>query len=138
MRRAARIVGPLWPERYSYGPFSYATPVLAMVCFALVPDREPEEVQVSELLRALRRGPEDAWLGDRLSVALAALEAGGGDLGRLLARLRKKPEVFDYPDYLPSEFVPDFREPLAGVVEWTITALERSLAAEASASASGS
>ncbi len=133
VRAAARLVGPLWPEGYSRGPFSYATPVLAMICLALYPDQEPDDVQVSDLLRALRGDREQGWLGERLSVALR--ESSGTELGALLTQLRTKPVFFEHPLDWPSESVPDFREPLAGVVEWTIAALERALAAEAGTSA---
>jgi hypothetical protein len=133
VRAAARVVGPLWPEGYSRGPFSYATPVLAMICVGLYPGQDPDEVQVSDLLRALRGEQGQGWLGERLSAALR--ESSGTELGALLTQLRTKPVFFEHSLDWPSESVPDFREPLAGVVEWTIAALERALAAEAGTSA---
>lgn len=104
-----------------------------MICIALYPDQDPDDVQVSDLLRALRGEQGQAWLGERLSAALR--ESSGTELGALLMQLRTKPVFFEHPLDWPSECVPDFREPLAGVVEWTIAALERALAAEAAASA---
>lgn len=126
--RAAQIIEPLWPEGYSAGPFSHVIPVLAASGYQLLPDADPDQVSQEDLLSVLR-GPSP---GVRLSVALA--KRGEADaLDELISSLRTKPEFVDTPFEAPSMWAPDFREPLAGIVEWTIAALERSVAAETAA-----
>jgi hypothetical protein len=141
LRRASQIVEPLWPEGYSAGPFSYAVPLLAMSCYLLVPDTDPGQVTVATLLAVLKSTPDQGRVGDRLTAALEASGQADTELGTWFATLRvpaqtvQEWETAGLPDSLslPTEFAPDFRERLAGIVEWTIVALERSLAAETTA-----
>jgi hypothetical protein len=132
-RRAAQIIEPRWPEGYSAGPFSHAVFLVASAIFLLLPDTDPDDVSVADLIDLLATKPEQAWVGDRLTDALSARGQTDTDLGRRLALLRAAPSVAEWqssggpdPLTLPSEWAPDFRERLAGVVEWTAAALKLS------------
>lgn len=141
LKQASQIVEPLWPEGYSAGPFSDAVPLLAMSCYLLLPDTDPERVTATTLLTVLKSTPDQGRVGDRLTAALEASGQADTELGTWFATLRvpahtvQEWETAGLPDplSLPTEFAPDFRERLAAIVEWTIAALERSPAAETAA-----
>jgi hypothetical protein len=129
MLRALEIIDPLGGD-YS-DTFAPSPPLLAMVIYAMLPDVEPEHASRVQLLELLKTRPEHGWFGDLLTAALDERGQAESDLGQWLKRMRTEPERYELTideDLLPSSMLPDFREPLAGRVEWLFAALEREVA----------
>ncbi|MEU1630702.1 hypothetical protein ABZ746_36605 [Streptomyces sp. NPDC020096] len=116
----------MWPKHYSYGPFTWALPTIALLMYTSQ-DEDPDQFTAATLVQAMSGEAPGAEAVNLLRVGLQArghdLADDADEISRLYGQLIEQPELFEHGD-LPSEWTP-YQVPLIRwAATWAVPSLE--------------